>query len=392
MIELRPRALGTAAPRRAAMLAVAFRRGAALAVGALLAVALAGCAGQASGTGAADAQSLVPAPDLRSPGTPQVHPRWRSCAAEPQLRPHAEGGDIVLPPLGAAFHPVAAVMCRESQQRRPDGGLDAVAVEERADKVAALVTALRLPDDAPLPEAPPPGTPLPEWSGPPLPDDFLGAEPVGTLCTADGYAPPKLVLLDARGRWVRPGIPRDSCGKPRPEFTAALEQVRWTRVTTRVLGEIESAEAAASGCDQVYGDMVWTATVYPTDKQGELAPLAEDAAPVRMCVYRVAAGQQPTDKPRGDFVSGGLLPPGRWAAVRRHLQASGPAAPCTTPASRFALLNTSGGQIFVELDGCRRLLAPTVVPGDDISFDVLWQAPPALPALLHQAVGEPSRR
>jgi hypothetical protein len=33
---------------------------------------------------------------------------------------------------------------------------------------------------------------------------------------------------------------------------------------------------------------------------------------------RVKASEQHSDKPQGDFVSGGLLPPGRWAAERQH--------------------------------------------------------------------------
>lgn len=38
--------------------------------------------------------------------------------------------------------------------------------------------------------------------------------------------------------------------------------------------------------------------------------------------------------------------------------------------------------MYVELDGCRRLLALAVLPGDGTSFKVLRQAPATLPALL----------
>jgi hypothetical protein len=104
---------------------------------------------------------------------------------------------------------------------------------------------------------------------------------------------------------------------------------------------------------------------------------------VRLCLYRVPASEQGSEKPQSGFVAGGVLPAGRWAAVKRELQASRPAAPCTTPASRFALLAAHPqGDIFVELDGCRRLLAWATPPGDETSFEVLRQASATLPALL----------
>jgi hypothetical protein len=151
---------------------------------------------------------------------------------------------------------------------------------------------------------------------------------------------------------------------------------------TRVLGEIQSAEAAASGCDQVFTDMVWFTGVYPPTRQGDLAPLADDAASVRLCIYRVKASGRDSEKPQGDFVSGRLLPTGRWAAVKRAIQTSGKATTCTTPANRFARLETARGDIYVELDGCRRLVAQGVLPGDGTSFDTIWQASTDLPALL----------
>jgi hypothetical protein len=342
------------------------RGGAALAVGGVLTLAAAGCAGQVSGPGPADTQSFAsaePVPDPRPSSTPQIHPRWRSCAGEPSMRPQDEGNDAVsLLRYAGTFRPVAAVMCREDTRRRPDGGTDAIAVEDRADDVAALLAALRLPDAPPSPE-PSAGSPA-------------------MICTADGYLPPRLVLLDGQGRWVRPGIPRDGCGKPLAEASAAMDTLRWTRVTTRVLGEIESAEAAASGCDQVYTDMVWFTGVYPPSRQGDLAPMADDAASVRLCVYQVKASGRDSEKPQGDFVSGGTLPTGRWAAVKRVVQTSGKATPCTTPANRFARLQTPQGEIYVELDGCRRLVAPAVLPGDGTFTETIRQPSAVLPALL----------
>ncbi|GAA3344759.1 hypothetical protein GCM10020358_49280 [Amorphoplanes nipponensis] len=365
MIKMRFAASGAAA--------AVVRGGAALVVGGVLTLAAAGCAGQVSGTGPADAQSFAsaePTPDPRPSSAPRIHPRWRSCAGEPSMRPQDEGLDAVsLLHFAGTFHPVAAVRCREDTQRRPDGGTDAIAVEDRADDVAALLAALRLPD------APPPSPEPSAGDEPPDPDPDL-------ICTLEGYSPPRLVLLDGQGRWVRPGIPRDACGKPLAEAAAAMDKLHWTRVTTRVLGEVESAEAAASGCDQVFTDMVWFTGVYPPTRQGDLAPLADDAASVRLCVYQVKASGRDSEKPQGDFVAGGLLPTGRWAAVKRAVQTSGKATTCTTPANRFARLETPRGDIYVELDGCRRLVAQGVLPGDGTSGDTIRQASTDLPALL----------
>jgi hypothetical protein len=341
------------------------RGGMALAVGAVLALGATGCAGQINGAGPADTGALAsaePAPDPRSSTAPQIHPRWRSCAGEPSLQP-PEGQNDVVPLLRDvdSFRPVAAVMCGTEMQRRPDGGLNAIGVEDRADDVAVLVATLRLPD---------------------APEPAEDGDSPARICTLEGHPRPPLVLLDSQGRWVRPEIPRDDCGKPRAEFTAALARQQWTRISTRVLREIESAEAAASGCDQRFTDMVWFTGVYPPSRPADLAPLATDAASVRLCVYRVQPSERGSEKPQGEFVSGGLLPPGRWAAVKREVQVSAEAATCATPASRFARLQTPQGDIHVELDGCRRLVAPGVLPDGDISTETIRQGSTALPALL----------
>jgi hypothetical protein len=149
-----------------------------------------------------------------------------------------------------------------------------------------------------------------------------------------------------------------------------------------VLQELVSAEAAASGCDQSNTDMVWYTGVYPSSRQGDLTPLADDAATVRLCIYQVNPRGRDSEKPQGEFVSGGTLPTGRWAAVKRAVQASGKAKPCPVPANRFAQLQTPQGHIWVELDGCRRLVAPGVLQGDGTTGDTIWQASRDLPALL----------
>ncbi|MEU8297969.1 hypothetical protein AB0C04_11860 [Micromonospora sp. NPDC048909] len=291
---------------------------------AVVGVAIAGCVPSGS-----------PGPPARDGGPPRIVERWTSCAP---AAPEVGGGLPVpgaatgLPLLDDTFTPVTAVLCGQEARQRPGGGRDLVVTERRADDVAALVAALRLPDEPPA----------------------RGA------CTADLVLPPWLALLDERGGWLRPGIPADGCGKPRAEVRAALGGLRLTTVSTRTVREIESAEAAAAGCAQQWADMVAVRTASgpsPTRATGP-PPIAADVA-VRLCVYRVPAREQGSAKPAGEFAYGRVLPPDRWATVARALAETGPAAACATPAGRVALLrpaHTPGAEVYVELDGCRRVL------------------------------------
>ncbi|MER7890773.1 hypothetical protein ABTX15_13200 [Micromonospora sp. NPDC094482] len=309
---------------------------------AVVGVAIAGCVPSGS-----------PGPPTRDGGPPRIVERWTSCAAAaPEVgagRP-VPGAAAGLPLLDDTFTPVAAVLCGQEARQRPGGGHDLVVTERRADEVTALVAALRLPDEPPS----------------------RGA------CTADLVLPPWLALLDERGRWLRPGIPADGCGKPRVEVRAALDGLRLSTVSTRTVREIESAEAAAAGCAQQWADMVAVQAASgpsPTRAAGTPPTQASSVGPsparaagpppiaaevaVRLCVYRVPAPEQGGAKPAGEFAYGRVLPPDRWASVARALAATGPAAACATPAGRFALLrpaHTPGPEVYVELDGCQRVL------------------------------------
>jgi hypothetical protein len=209
-----------------------------------------------------------------------------------------------------------------------------------------------------------------------LPDEPLS----GDVCTTELYLPPFFVLLDAQGRWVRPGVPSDACGKVRREVRDALQGLRLTTVSSRPIKEIESSEAAAAGCSQQWADMVWVTGGWGAADEAAVVPPGFDGpVRIRLCVYRVPAEQQRTGKPAGDFVSGRYLSDEQWADTRREIEAAAPTGPCTTPANRFAVLHLAAGQIYAELDGCRRLLARTAG-----GRETLRQASPALLALLTQ--------
>jgi hypothetical protein len=188
----------------------------------LLAALAGGCAGPAAGpagpapgpaSGSAPGPSsgAVPGPQRGGPAAPVVHDRWESCDEAAPVP--ADGGfgvsqeALTLPLLGGDFGPVAAVVCRAGPRERPGGGTEIVAEEVRAADLTALLPALRLPDEAATAEA----------------------------CTQELPAVPWLALLDGAGRWIRPGIPVDACGKPRPEFRAAFDRLATTPVRSRVI-------------------------------------------------------------------------------------------------------------------------------------------------------------
>jgi hypothetical protein len=304
-----------------------------------LTLAAAGCA--ASG---------VPEPPS---GTPEVHPAWQSCqVANPPKPVYDLGTDVLgLPRLGKDFTPVSAVLCGTSPRPAPAGGENLVATEQRSDSVDALVAALRLPDE-------------PRSNG---------------ACTANLITVGWFALLDAEGRWLRPGVPVDGCGKPRREVRDALDRLVLRTVTSRKVGEITSSAAAAADCSQSWADMIAARSRMGTTPAplGATVPAAGDR--VRLCVYRVPESEQGSGKPGGQFVDGAVLPARRWAAIRRALPTGSPAAPCAVPASRFATLSTGGGdELYVELDGCRRVL--------NSGGGGLAAAPPALLTAIEQAL------
>ncbi|MEU4401242.1 hypothetical protein [Micromonospora orduensis] len=310
---------------------------------ALLGVALSGCGEAVDGP-------------VDEPGPAGIAESWTSCAeAAPQA-----GAELPVPPgatsspvpaastpnapeigrIDPAFTPVTAVLCGREIRPRPGGGQEQVATERHADEIDALIEALRLPDQR---------------------------RPKGEFaCTLDMIIPPWLALLDDRGRWLRPYLPTDACGKPRVEVRTALDGLRLTTVDTRPAGSVESPEAAAAGCAQHWADMVWVETT-----NGRPGPPAPPAAPtggrLRLCVYQVPPSEQGGGKPAGDFLYGGPLPRERQAGVLRALGNRRAVVDCATPASRFAVLRpldgTGGPDRYVELDGCRRFLVASPTGG-----------------------------
>lgn len=320
------------------------RRRQRLVAGSALTVALA----VALGVGGMQVLTGNHAPPPRPAGDSGGDGRWTSCAeAAPEMARPGFGVTAreaaALPRLGSDFTPSVVVICGQETQRRAGGGEDMVATERRSDDVAALVTALRLPDE--------PG--------------------VAEHCTMEMPGAPWLAVVDAGGRWLRPGIPVDTCGKIRPEVGEALAALRLTTVSTRPVAQLESDGAAAAGCSQRWKDVLSLETARTPGPRSTALPQPFPAGQrVRLCVYQVPKGAQGSD---GEFAHGTVLPIDRRTAIERALTAAGPVAACGERASRFALLwSVTGGepQTYVELDGCHRVMlvdypgAPIIAQGD----------------------------
>ncbi|MGW3854920.1 hypothetical protein [Micromonospora arida] len=189
----------------------------------------------------------------------------------------------------------------------------------------------------------------------------------GLACRANLQMAPWLALVDAEGRWIRPGIPLASCHNHLPDaVNEALDALPLTTVATRPLAEIESARPDMAGCGQRWVDMAEVATMADPDAlPGTLRSPFLAGQTVRLCVYDVPRSEQESGKAAGVLVHGTVLRGGRRAAVEDAVRTSAPANPCNARASRFAVLRPMTGsdpRTYVELDGCRRI---TVVAAGD---------------------------
>ena len=127
----------------------------------------------------------------------------------------------------------------------------------------------------------------------------------------------RLALVDAEGRWIRPGIPLASCHNHLPDaVNEALDALPLTTVATRPLAEIESARPDMAGCGQRWVDMAEVATMADPDAlPGTLRSPFLAGQTVRLCVYDVPRSEQESGKAAGVLVHGTVLRGGRRAAV-----------------------------------------------------------------------------
>src|SRR5215212_2363688 len=280
----------------------------------LAAVALAGC-------GQGDAGSVAPAVTL----TPGGHVCFdRAAPGGPGLGGANNTRRAALGP----DEPAAFVQCDVVTERVPGRGEWTMRRERQAVAgTEALAAALRLPN---LPST-------------------------GDSCLAYADVPPELWALDGAGRAVLVHWPLDGCGHLRREAPTAHAAVHWGPWATRRLRQVVSQAAIDSGCVDRIKQMA--AIEGPRARSaGTLGDLTRVRS-VNACTYAI---DDRSATPTGAFEAGRTITGPAWQDVRGALESAPPATRgCSTLGQRFAVLTADpGGNVYVELDGCRRVLLP----------------------------------
>jgi hypothetical protein len=176
---------------------------------------------------------------------------------------------------------------------------------------------------------------------------------------------PTVVLLELDSGLLPVQVPKDDCGKTRPEVIEAYQALRWREVDRVRLERLRSEAAVASGCDGWQDELAIHA--WPLAPPGGPGALPAPTGEVRVCRYRSSyptdANQVAQGVPAGGFVAS----PSQAAQLVAAIGAAGPAAACEQRHSGFAVVHLGDtGLAYVELDGCRRILAPdhTLRQGD----------------------------
>jgi hypothetical protein len=235
------------------------------------------------------------------------------------------------PPSGRVpdgFVPAEVVLCAVATRSYPGEGEWLVAVEQRARSgFDELLGELRRPSSPRTAQA----------------------------CTLELVPAPWFALVGSDGRVVRPAVPTDECRKPRREALAALQSLPYQTVAERRIRQVQSQQAIDTGCADEWKDVLVLEAGQA--RPGGPGPVFDQRIDrLVVCTYRNAGGEQP---PAG-VLSGGREARGeQLAELLAALEGAGPARSCRRQHSAFALLRpVGGGEAYVELDGCRRVLAP----------------------------------
>jgi hypothetical protein len=299
---------------------------------AVVAVALLAACGASTGSQAVGTAALdVASPGATGPDVVRVAAHGHVCLDRATSDAAAAGPSAGPRPAVPAGAPGILVRCRvDVESVRGDGQWQVRLEETAVSGVGALVAAVRLPD-------------LPRTDG---------------ACPAIGQVAPDVWAVDAAGRAVRFRWPVDGCGLIRTEAMTALEAVRWRTAAFKRLQQVASQAALDSGCEMQWKEMAAIeATSGIRHAAGDLSGLSALSAG-KVCVYRITDRQTPG----GTFAAGSRLTGPAWRRLASDLAvapADDAASTCSTVGSRFAVVEPGTAQeAYVELDGCRRILAP----------------------------------
>jgi hypothetical protein len=132
-------------------------------------------------------------------------------------------------PLPRSFEPVAVVRCVQDARGTTGQGLWRFEVKQRADQgLGAFVAALRRPSVR---------------------------TPPGMECLTILYAEPSFVLVDHRGRTLRPALPVMVCGRPFPAAISRLARLSWVTVSVLRTRQLATRAELAAGCDPQFKDL-----------------------------------------------------------------------------------------------------------------------------------------
>jgi hypothetical protein len=224
------------------------------------------------------------------------------------------------------------VLCTTTTRSYPGEGEWLVAVEQRARSgIDKLLGELRRPSSPVTAEA----------------------------CTLEMVTVPWFALVDGDGRVVRPAVPTDECRKPRREALAALQSLPYQTVAVRRIHLVQSQQAIDTGCADEWKDVV--AIEAEGARPGGPGPVLDRRSDrLVVCTYR-SSGE--AKLPEGVLSGGREIRGEQVAELLAALDAAGPALPCSRHHSAFAVLRPADGgeayvEAYVEMDGCRRVLAP----------------------------------
>ena len=234
-------------------------------------------------------------------------------------------------PLPADFRPVAVVRCYQKARGIDGRGLWRFNVKQRADHgLAKFIAALRRPSMKTPPNA---------------------------MCLAIGYLDPSFILIDRRGRLIRPALPVMECSQPFPAAITALQHLPWVTASVRRTVQIATRAELVAGCDSQWKDVIKMGSLDPSAGGQAFSPRP---ARLRICIY-----QDPSHR----FLRGGFISQAAESKLLGDIQGGRTSTRCERPHTVYAVLlavspPSRGGQVAeAELGGCGRILRPDNLVG-----------------------------